>query len=161
MPEHVDLLGSTQPLVALPPPKRFHPPSFAPVCIGQKQRWFLLRVRCRKAISAFDSCDKPEFDSWRWVQYWQPVREVIYFKRRVCERALEELAPLLFPDGARHVPRPVFASASSGAESLTRYFEEVTVDSPRSVPENLSMLDTLHRIVKEVNAAPISKRSWA
>ena len=33
------------------------------------------------------------------MPYWQPVREVIYFKRRVYERALEELAPILFPDG--------------------------------------------------------------
>ncbi len=24
---------------------------------------------------------EPEFESWRWVDYWTPVREVIYFKR--------------------------------------------------------------------------------
>ena len=34
------------------------------------------------------------------MKYWQPVREVVYFKRRVYSNALEELAPLLFPDGA-------------------------------------------------------------
>jgi len=50
--------------------------------------------------SASGDCAKPEFDHWRWVKYWQPLHEVVYFKRRVYERALEELAPLVFPEGA-------------------------------------------------------------
>ena len=99
LPEHVDVLGSTSRWLRYRLPKRFIRRHSHPVCIGQKQRWFLLRVRCRESEFCLDSCDKPEFDSWRWVKYWQPVREVIYFKRRVYERALEELAPLLFPDG--------------------------------------------------------------
>ena len=36
---------------------------------------------------------------------WQPVREVIYFKRKVYERALEELAPLVFPEGVPSRPQ--------------------------------------------------------
>jgi putative (di)nucleoside polyphosphate hydrolase len=54
----------------------------------------------------FDSTDKPEFDRWRWVDYWQPARDVIYFKRRVYARALNELRVLAFPDGAP--PKPAF-----------------------------------------------------
>ena len=99
LPQHVDLLGSTDRWLRYRLPKRFIRRNSHPICIGQKQRWFLLRVRCRESDFCLDSCDKPEFDNWRWVNYWQPVQEVIYFKRRVYERALEELAPLLFPDG--------------------------------------------------------------
>lgn len=98
--EHVDLLGSTSHWLRYRLPKRFIRRHSHPVCIGQKQLWFLLRVHCRESQFCLDTSDKPEFDDWRWVKYWQPVREVIYFKRRVYERALEELAPLLFPEGA-------------------------------------------------------------
>ena len=47
----------------------------------------------------FDLTDQPEFDRARWVDYWRPVKEVIYFKRLVYVRALSELAPLAFPEG--------------------------------------------------------------
>jgi putative (di)nucleoside polyphosphate hydrolase len=52
----------------------------------------------------FDVTAEPEFDSWRWVDYWSPVREVIYFKRSVYARALEELGVHVFPHGLP--PRP-------------------------------------------------------
>ena len=104
-PEHVDLLGSTDRWLRYRLPKRFIRRNSHPVCIGQKQRWFLLRVRCSENDFCLDACAKPEFDNWRWVKYWQPVREVIYFKRKVYERALEELAPLLFPEGTPARPQ--------------------------------------------------------
>ena len=40
----------------------------------------------------------------RWVDYWAPVREVIYFKRAVYARALQELGELAFTEGPP--PRP-------------------------------------------------------
>ena len=98
-PEHVDLLGCTRNWLRYRLPKRFIRRNSHPICIGQKQRWFMLRVRCQENSFCLDSSEKPEFDNWRWVKYWYPVREVIYFKRRVYERALEELAPLVFPEG--------------------------------------------------------------
>jgi putative (di)nucleoside polyphosphate hydrolase len=68
-----------------------------PLCIGQKQRWFLLRLRGDESAIRFDCSDQPpEFDRWRWVDYWQPVREVIYFKRGVYTRALHELGRQVF-----------------------------------------------------------------
>jgi len=33
------------------------------------------------------------------VNWWQPVNDVIYFKRRVYLRALREFGQLVFPDG--------------------------------------------------------------
>ena len=53
----------------------------------------------------FDCGDKPEFDRVRWVKFWRPVNEVIYFKRRVYARALYELGPLVYPEGLPGRPR--------------------------------------------------------
>ena len=63
--------------------------------VGQKQKWFLLRLlgddrEVRVTVSA-----KPEFDTWRWVSYWYPVGQVVNFKRNVYRQALKELAPHL------------------------------------------------------------------
>jgi len=58
----------------------------------------------------------PNSTSWRWVDYWSPVREVIYFKRNVYARALEELGRQAFPDGPP--PRPT--GGPSGAEPGAR-----------------------------------------
>ena len=40
-----------------------------------------------------DLTEKPEFDSWRWVDFWYPAQHVVSFKREVYVRALEHLAP--------------------------------------------------------------------
>lgn len=98
-PHHVTLLGSTRRWLRYRLPKRFIRRHCGPICIGQKQVWFLLRVDCGEDAFCLDRCDRPEFDSWRWVGYWQPLHEVVYFKRRVYRQALEELAPLLYPEG--------------------------------------------------------------
>ena len=100
LPHQVELLGCTSRWLRYRLPRRFIRRHSHPICIGQKQRWFLLRVRCKESDFCLDNTAKPEFDNWRWVKYWQPLREVIYFKRNVYERALEELAPLIFPDGS-------------------------------------------------------------
>jgi len=59
-----------------------------------------LRVVCSEDEFCLNHSEKPEFDDWRWVRYWHPVKEVVYFKRKVYNRALKELAPLLYPEGA-------------------------------------------------------------
>ena len=108
-PHHVTLLGSTKRWLRYRLPKRFIRRHCGPICIGQKQVWFMLRVDCGEDAFCFDMCDKPEFDAWRWVGYWHPLREVVYFKRHVYRQALEELAPLLYPEGP-----PVRQVQSSG-----------------------------------------------
>jgi len=99
-PNQVELMGMTGTWLRYRLPNRFIRRHCEPLCIGQKQRWFLLRVLCEETDFCLNHSPKPEFDGWRWVKYWQPLREVVYFKRRVYTNALEELAPLLFPDGA-------------------------------------------------------------
>ena len=64
-----------------------------PVCIGQKQKWFLLRLDSAEEHISFDCGKKPEFDYWQWVSYWYPLGQVVSFKREVYRRAMKELAP--------------------------------------------------------------------
>ena len=100
----VDLVGSTSEWLRYRLPARYVRRGQRPVCIGQKQRWFLLRVRREEAQFDFGRTSQPEFDQWRWAPFWEPVREVIYFKRPVYARALTELAPLAFPEGQPALP---------------------------------------------------------
>ena len=63
--------------------------------IGQKQKWFLLRLLGDDRDVRVSVSEKPEFDAWRWVSYWYPVGQVVAFKQQVYRRALKELAPHL------------------------------------------------------------------
>ncbi|HEY9033870.1 MAG TPA: RNA pyrophosphohydrolase [Pseudomonadales bacterium] len=63
-----------------------------PLCIGQKQRWFLLHYPGDDAAIRLDLHNKPEFDHWQWVSYWYPLDQVVSFKRDVYRRALKELS---------------------------------------------------------------------
>jgi putative (di)nucleoside polyphosphate hydrolase len=44
----------------------------------------------------------PEFDAWRWHEYWIPLETVIDFKREVYRQALEELARYLPESGVAY-----------------------------------------------------------
>jgi putative (di)nucleoside polyphosphate hydrolase len=120
----VELLAETRGWLRYRLPARYVRRNQRPVCIGQKQRWFLLRLTQPDPVFDFARTAEPEFDAWRWAPYWEPVREVIYFKRPVYARALTELAPLAFSAGeapplppwwgrvtARHARRPAAAAA--------------------------------------------------
>jgi putative (di)nucleoside polyphosphate hydrolase len=102
--QDVDILGVTRDWLSYRLPERYVRRDSTPVCIGQKQRWFLLLLRSQAQRVRFDTTTTPEFDRWRWVPYWEPVSAVIHFKRQVYAAALRELAPLIFPDGAPPQP---------------------------------------------------------
>lgn len=68
-----------------------------PRCIGQKQKWFLLRLLGSDSCINLDITAKPEFDAYSWVNYWYPIGAIVAFKRDVYRKALRELAPKLFP----------------------------------------------------------------
>ena len=104
-PEDVALVGATQDWLRYRLPDRYIRRERAPLCIGQKQRWYLLQLIADPDRLRFDCSDEPEFDRCRWVDYWRPVKEVIYFKRRVYVSALTELGPLAFP-GDGPPPQP-------------------------------------------------------
>jgi putative (di)nucleoside polyphosphate hydrolase len=106
--EDVEVLASTSRWLRYRLPRQYVRRKGGQVCIGQKQRWFLLRMVADESRIAFDATSEPEFDSGRWVDYWWPVREVIYFKRGVYARALQELGERAFKDGPP--PRPDWLS---------------------------------------------------
>jgi putative (di)nucleoside polyphosphate hydrolase len=102
--EDVEVVARTQRWLRYRLPERFVRRDSRPVCLGQKQRWFLLRLRRPDTPFRFDLTAEPEFDRWRWVDFWQPVREVVYFKRTVYTRALHELGTQAFPGGLPPYP---------------------------------------------------------
>ena len=91
----VDIVATTRGWLRYRLPKRFIRKNQNPVCIGQKQKWFLLRLLADDSAVRLDGNHTPEFDHWRWVSYWYPLDQVIAFKREVYRRAMKELAPPL------------------------------------------------------------------
>jgi len=90
----VDLVGRTQEWLKYDIPKRFlrgRKGHFR----GQKQLWFLFHLLGTDDDVCLETCNRPEFDRWRWVEYWTPLNHIVDFKRRVYHQALTELEPLL------------------------------------------------------------------
>lgn len=94
-PNDVAMIGETSDWLRYKLPKKFIRKGRKPLCIGQKQRWFLLRLLADESAVRFDACDTPEFDGWKWVDGDAPAELVIYFKQDVYRKALAELVPLL------------------------------------------------------------------
>jgi putative (di)nucleoside polyphosphate hydrolase len=90
-PAAVEVLGSTKGWLRYRLPARYVREGQKPLCIGQKQKWFLLRLLEADTAVQLDLNDKPEFDHWQWVSYWYPLNQVISFKREVYRRAMKEL----------------------------------------------------------------------
>jgi putative (di)nucleoside polyphosphate hydrolase len=93
LPPHVKLLGSTPGWLRYRLPRRFQRHFSKPLCIGQKQVWFLLRLEADESALSFTAAEQPEFCDYRWVDFWYPVDNVITFKRRVYQKALSLLEP--------------------------------------------------------------------
>jgi len=94
-PQHVQLIGRTRDWLRYDLPEDMQRSRRSGIFRGQKQIWFLLRFVGAEADVRLNLCDRPEFDCWRWVDYWTPLGEIVAFKRGVYERALTELEPLL------------------------------------------------------------------
>ena len=92
---HVELLAATPGWLRYRLPRRFQRRGSKPVCIGQKQVWFLLRMISDESQVALDLTESPEFSSYRWVDFWYPVDNVIPFKRDVYTKALTLLEPFM------------------------------------------------------------------
>lgn len=95
-PEHVRILGRTRDWLRYDVPKQWVRREWRGTYRGQKQIWFLLRLTGRDSDISLRATAKPEFDAWRWSNYWVPLDSVIEFKRGVYEQALTELSRLLF-----------------------------------------------------------------
>lgn len=92
--DSVEVVGSTKGWLRYRLPKRMlrqNSSSF----LGQKQKWFLLKMLSDDDAVSFEHSETPEFDLWQWVTYWYPLGQVVPFKQDVYRRAMKELAPYL------------------------------------------------------------------
>jgi len=93
--QHVEILARTDGWVKYRLPENLIRYDSTPVCIGQKQIWFLLLLTATDNDVNLMLSNKPEFDQWCWVEYWHPLSEVVMFKYDVYKKVLKELEPHL------------------------------------------------------------------
>lgn len=99
--DHVQIVGATRGWLKYKLPRRLlraNNSSF----VGQKQKWYLLKMLAEDNAVSFDHSESPEFDLWQWVSYWYPLGQVVSFKQDVYRRAMKELAPYLSKCFARN-----------------------------------------------------------
>ena len=94
--DDVEILAVTRHWLSYLLPKQYRRYHSRPLCIGQKQRWFLLKLVSDESNIHFDETSSPEFDHWKWVDYWHPFLEVIDFKRQIYKDVLQEFEPLIY-----------------------------------------------------------------
>lgn len=112
---HVEVLGVTPGWLRYRLPRRSIRTNSKPVCIGQKQVWFLLKLNADDSAVRLDGTDTPEFDDWRWVDFWYPGENVVHFKREVYVRALRLLSPM-----ARNLAGEASVPAHTGEAMLKK-----------------------------------------
>jgi putative (di)nucleoside polyphosphate hydrolase len=103
-PEHVSIVARTRDWLRYEVPDRYIRRDARGHYKGQKQIWFLLKLLGHDWDLNLRATDHPEFDAWRWNDYWVPLDAVVEFKRGVYETALTELSRYL----PRHEPRNRF-----------------------------------------------------
>ena len=108
---HVRILGRTRQWLRYEVPDKWVRRDWRGRYRGQKQIWYLLRMVGRDCDVSLRANEKPEFDAWRWHDYWVPLEAVIDFKRDVYQQALTELHRFLAADR-----RPRRAEATAAAE---------------------------------------------
>ena len=92
MPQHVRPIARTRDWLRYDVPTNWIRREWRGAYRGQKQIWFLLRFTGSAADVDLHTTGQPEFDGWKWHEYWATIDEVINFKQQVYERALTELS---------------------------------------------------------------------
>ncbi len=146
-PHHVEIIGRTQDWLRYDVPDRWVRREWRGHYRGQKQIWFLLRMLGQDSDVTL-KCDfeKPEFDAWRWHDFWIPLESVIEFKRGVYQSALTELSRFVFSD-----------------EELTRIQQDATRQfaqaMDQAVQASINVANAMIDSVNQVTAASGSHRS--
>lgn len=110
---HVEIIAHTRNWLRYDLPERYIRKNSYPLCIGQKQLWYLLRIVADESNFCLDCSDTPEFDDWCWANYWMPVDDVVFFKRNVYKNALTELGQYLIPESVPVNPEGYLANPLS------------------------------------------------
>jgi len=117
MPEHVRIVARTRDWLRYEVPDRFIRRDARGHYKGQKQIWYLLQLTGHDWDLNLRATNHPEFDAWRWHDYWVPLDVVVEFKRGVYEMALTELARFL----PRHDTRNRFLRSGMRGREAERH----------------------------------------
>ena len=127
-PKDVKVLYASKHWLRYKLPKRLLRYDSKPMCIGQKQRWFLLQLVGDEKNINMNTTKSPEFDGWRWVSFWYPVRQVVSFKRDVYRRVMKEFAAILLNEPfiqptvtVKETPVEVISSPSSDKKAVYKF----------------------------------------
>lgn len=93
--KYVQIIGRTRYWLKYRLPEKYIRRNSHPLCVGQKQIWYLLKLVGDEENVTLDQFNKPEFDDWQWVEFWEPLKSVVYFKRKVYRKAMMELGAYL------------------------------------------------------------------
>lgn len=107
-PHHVSIVARTRDWLRYEVPDRYIRRDARGHYKGQKQIWFLLKLLANDWDLNLRATTHPEFDAWRWNDYWVPLDSVVDFKRGVYEMALTELSRYLPRIDARFEARSRF-----------------------------------------------------
>ena len=118
-PHHVQVLARTRDWLRYEVPDRYIRRDARGHYKGQKQIWFLLQLIGHDWDLNLRATDHPEFDAWRWNDYWVPLDVVVEFKRGVYEMALNELARYVPRSEGRPDPRTRFMRAGGARREPT------------------------------------------
>lgn len=91
----VDLLTATSQWLYYELPKQLIRWKTRPICLGQKQKWFLLKLLSKDTQINIKKGKNYTFDTWKWVSLWYPVRQVVFFKRNVYRKVIKEFVNLI------------------------------------------------------------------
>jgi len=122
-PNHVEIVGRTRDWLRYEVPDRWIRREWRGNYKGQKQIWYLLRLIGRDSDVSLRGSAHPEFDAWRWNQYWVELDSVVEFKRKVYKQALTELSRLLKTDPCQSTGYDKNNLASEAREILINHLE--------------------------------------
>ena len=86
-----EILGRSADWLRYDVPERFVNSYWQGKYRGQKQIWFLLKFIGSDDLINLNLHDSPEFDDWKWENFWHPLENVVNFKKNVYSAALNEL----------------------------------------------------------------------
>jgi len=147
-PHHVEIIGRTRDWLRYDVPQRWIRREWRGHYRGQKQIWFLLRMLGQDSDVTL-TCDfeKPEFDAWRWHDYWIPLDTVIEFKRAVYKSALDELSRLIFSEdellraqwaAAESISQAMDHAMQAGMDMATALMGDLPGTTPGTSPDEAS-----------------------
>jgi len=141
--EHVKILGRTKSWLHYNVPSHWVKREWRGTYRGQKQIWYLLRLTGRDNDIHLRASEHPEFDAWRWHDYWVPLDSVIEFKRDVYRKALHQLVRYLDRpprvNARSHIDRHAASNSANGNGRARVDIPSVMADNPATLSPDLML----------------------